>query len=177
MTDQLQPQPQAAPPRKRNTDSIVGGVVLIIIGAGLLIAQFTPDLGRYVVLVIGIGLLAIFVVNRAYGALVGGSIVTGVGAGIIIGASTTGELAGAAVLLSLGAGFLAIWVISYLLRLEGRHWWPVVPGLILGSIGAALVIGGKATDLLSYWPVILIVIGVLVVGYALLRPGAAEDQD
>lgn len=170
-------QPQPAPRRRRDRDSLVGGVVLIIIGAGLLVAQFTPDLGRYVVLIIGLGLVAIFAVNRAYGALVGGSIVTGVGAGIIIGASTTGELAGAAVLLSLGAGLLAIWVISYLLRLEGRHWWPLVPGLIVFSIGAALAIGGKTTELLSYWPVILIVLGVLIIGYRLLRPVAAEGED
>jgi hypothetical protein len=173
--DQMETQPA---PRRRDRDAYVGGLVLIIIGAALLIAQFTPDLGRYVVLVIGIGLLAIFAVNRAYGALIGGAIVTGVGAGIIIGASTTGSLAGSAVLLSLGVGFIGIWLVSYLLNIEGRHWWPLVPGLILLSIGGALVIGGRATDLLAYWPVILIAVGVLVIGSQILRRGTASaDQE
>lgn len=173
----MQETPPQVRPRRRDRDSIVGGVVLIIIGAGLLIAQFTPDLGRYVVLVIGIGLLAIFAVNRTFGALVGGSIVTGVGVGVVFGATYTGELAGAAVLMSLGAGFLFIWLVSYLLRMKERHFWPLVPGTILFAIGGALAMGGRATDLLSYWPVILIVIGVLVIGVRLIRPGTAEAEE
>ncbi len=171
--DEVQPP---ASRRRSNRDSMVGGVVLIIIGAGLLIAQFVPDLGRYVVLVIGIGLLAIFAVNRTYGALVGGSIVTGVGVGVVLGATYTGEMAGAAVLMSLGAGFLFIWLVSYLLRMKERHFWPLVPGTILFAIGGALATGGRATDLISYWPIILIVIGVLVIGFRLVRPSDAGND-
>jgi hypothetical protein len=151
--------------------------VLVIIGICLLIAQFAPDLGRYVVLIIGLGLLALFVASRAYGALVGGSIVTGVGVGVVVGSTTTGDAAGAAVLMSLGAGFLAIWLISYLLRLKERHFWPLIPGAILFAIGAALWVGGSASDLISYWPVLLIVAGVALMLAAYLRSGEPADKE
>lgn len=160
---------QAVPETRRRRDPLIGGLVLVIIGALLLVGQFWPDIGRYIVLVIGLGLLAIFGVTRAYGALVGGSIVSGVGVGVILGTLYTGEMAGALVLMSLGGGFLFIWLISYLLNMPERHVWPLIPGTILVAIGAALAIGGRATELISYWPVILIVIGVIVMGAAFFR--------
>jgi hypothetical protein len=162
---------------RHQRDPLVGGIVLVIIGVGLLIAQFTPDLARYVVLVIGIGLLALFAVTRSYGSLVGGSIVTGVGVGVVLGSSYTGNLAGAAVLISIGAGFLFIWLVSYLLQMKERHFWPLIPGAILASIGAAIAIGGNAADLISYWPLILIVLGVLLmIGAYLRRETPTVDQ-
>lgn len=157
------------PVMHRTRDPLIGGLVLVIIGIVLLVAQFTPDIGRYVVLVIGLGLLGWFVATRTYGALVGGSIVTGVGAGVVIGAAMTGQLAGAALLMALGLGFLAIWVVSYLLALPERHFWPLVPGSILFAIGGALAIGGEASNLLSYWPVLLIALGLVLIALAYVR--------
>ena len=159
----------AVPETRRRRDPLIGGLVLVIIGGLLLVGQFWPDVGRYTVLVIGLGLLAIFVVTRAYGALVGGSIVSGVGVGVILGTLYTGEMTAALVLMSLGGGFLFIWLISFLLSMPERHVWPLIPGTILVAIGTALAIGGRATDLISYWPVILIVIGVIVMGAAFFR--------
>lgn len=155
-------------------DPLVGGLVLITIGAALLVAQANPDLARFVVLVIGIGLLAIFAVTRTHGALVAGSIVTGVGTGIVLSASSSGNEAGGLFLLSLGSGFVAIWAISYLFRLKERHFWPLIPGLILISIGSALTIGGAAMNVIPLWPLVFIVLGVLVIGSAFVsgrRPG------
>jgi hypothetical protein len=165
---------QAVPETRRRRDPLIGGLVLVIIGALLLVGQFWPDIGRYTVLVIGLGLVAIFVVTRAYGALVGGSIVSGVGVGVILGTLYTGEMTGALVLMSLGGGFLFIWLISYLLSMPERHFWPLIPGTILVTIGAALAIGGRATELISYWPVVLIVIGVLVMAAAFFRRAPAD---
>ena len=165
------------PRAQRSRDPLVGGLVLVVIGAALLVAQFAPDLGRYVVLIIGLGLLAVFAVNRAYGALVGGSIVTGVGVGVVLATTFSGDEAGAAMLISLGSGFLFIWLASYLLRLQERHFWPLVPGTILVSIGAALPIGGRATDLISYWPVLLIAFGLILMAVAYLRREAATADE
>jgi hypothetical protein len=168
---------QPTPPHSagRAREPLIGGVVLIVIGAALLVAQFTPDLGRYVVLVIGIGLLALFLVNRAYGALVGGSIVTGVGIGVVIASAYPGEQGGAAVLLSLGGGFLLIWLLSYLMQLQERHFWPLIPGGILASVGFALLF--RATDLLAYWPVLLIALGAILLFVAYLRREAATPDE
>jgi glucan phosphoethanolaminetransferase (alkaline phosphatase superfamily) len=163
---------QAVTEQKSSREPLVGGMVLVIIGVALLLAQLAPQLGQYIVLVVGLGLLAIFAFTRAYGALVGGAIVTGVGAGVAIAASTTGDVSGAAVVLSLGLGFVAIWAVSYLLRMAERHWWPLVPGTILGSIGGALLLGGAAQNLIAFWPVALIALGVLVIGRALMASRA-----
>ena len=149
---------------RRGRDTMVGGVVLVGLGVLLLVGQLVPDVSRYVALVIGLGLLALFVVRRDYGLLVGGGIVTGVGAGILAATMASGTTAGALFMICLGSGFLGVLLVSYLLRLPERHWWPVVPGLILTGIGLALAVGGTAVELIDYWPVVLIVIGVLMIG-------------
>ncbi len=164
-------------PRPRR-DPVVGGLILVVIGTVLLVAQLTPDFARYVVLVIGLILLAVFVANRSYGALVSGSIVTGVGAGVILASSYPGNLGGAAVLMAMGAGFLAIWVISYLLSMRERHFWPVVPGAILFFIGGGIAVDQNFTDWIAYWPVTLIIIGVVVILVAFMRgKGSAASDD
>jgi hypothetical protein len=163
---------------RRRRDPLVGGLVLVIIGIVLLAAQFTPDFAQYVVLVIGLILLAIFVANRSYGALVGGAIVTGVGVGVVLATIYEGDVAAAAVLMSMGTGFLAIWVVSYLLSMKERHFWPVIPGAILFFIGGGIAVDENATDWIAYWPVVLIVIGVVVMAVALLRGArTAEEED
>ncbi len=158
-----------------NRDPLIAGLVLIVVGAGLLAVQQMPELGRYIVLAVGLGLLAIFVLNRSYGALIGGSIVTGLGVGIVLASMTSGNESGAVILLSLGAGFMAIWPLAAAFRLSDRHWWPLVPGFILLSIGTALWIGGPAFELLSYWPLILIAIGVLLVALRFVRQSDTEE--
>lgn len=160
----------------RNREPLVGGLVLVLIGTGLLVGQLYPDFGRYIVALIGIALLATFVVTRSFGALVGGSIVTGVGVGVLLVTTIQGELGAALMLISMGAGFASIWAISHLLALPERHWWPLVPGLILGSVGLALFVGGWAIDVVTYWPLILIVIGVFVLFSYWYRPAAGGQS-
>lgn len=150
--------------RDRRREPLVGGVILIIIGAVLLAVQYVPDFGRFIPLIVGLGLLGLFAVRRDYGLLVAGGVVTGVGIGIWLASTLAGTLSGAAFMLSLGGGFLGVFVVSYLLNLAERHWWPLVPGLILTGIGGAIAIGGVALDLINLWPVVLIIIGLLLLG-------------
>jgi hypothetical protein len=165
---------EESPGRKRAREPLLIGVVLVLIGGVLLFAREIPEIGPYIPLVVGLGLLVMFALTREYGWLIGGGVVTGVGVGVVLATSARGDLAGAGFLLSLGLGFLAIWAVSYLLRLPERHWWPLIPGLILGTIGAAVYLGGAALDLLSLWPLILVAIGIVLVARALLgtRSGA-----
>ncbi len=102
--------------------------------------------------------------TRQYGYLVPGGIMTGLGAGIIASENlaATDEQTGGVVVLGLGLGFVSIWVIGAIAHVDRHHWWPIIPGGILAVIGAALLIGGQAVNLLDYWGVAIIVIGLIV---------------
>lgn len=150
-------------------DPMVIGVILIAVGAIALlgqIVQLPSSLGSWIVLLIGLGFLAAGITGRTYGFLVPGGIMTGLGAGIIVSeaiALPSDEATGGAVTLGLGLGFVAVWVIGGLLRVEANHWWPLVPGGILVLVGGALVLGGQAIDLLDYWGAVAIAAGLVVV--------------
>jgi hypothetical protein len=145
-------------------DQWVGGAVLIVIGVALLLGQYVGDAGQFVTLSIGLLLLALFAVSRNPGTLIGGGIVTGVGAGVLVAANTTGDIAGAAVLFGLGFGFIGVWLIGTLMGHRETRFWPLVPGSILVAIGAVVLAGSDAAKAFeTVWPVLLIGIGVAVV--------------
>ena len=140
----------------------IGGIILIIIGVVLLVGQWLPDVGRYAPLAIGLALTVIFIVTRNPGALIGGSIVTGIGAGIVLD-QLFPAASGGWVPLGLGLGFLGIWAAGTVFRLPEARVWPLIPGAILTFVGVAQV-GGAAADALRYaWPVVLILLGVAVI--------------
>jgi hypothetical protein len=140
------------------------GLFLILIGAALLGATTTGLGGEVVVAFLGIAFLAAYAATRAYGLLIPGAILSGLGAGII--AESAGA-PGEAVVLGLGLGFLAIPVVDLLVaRPRPAWWWPLIPGGILTVIGAAELTG--IDDAARYLvPVLLIVIGAAL----LLRRG------
>lgn len=160
------------PRRRRGDQSWVAGVILVGIGLLLLVGREVPDVGRYVVLVVGLGLLLLFLATREYGALVPACIVTGVGAGIVLAAEYQDRLGGGLFMIALGSGFLAIWVVGGLFRLAEHHWWPLIPGLILGSIGAATAMEDRgrpvADAIATGWPLVLVLIGLWLVGQTLI---------
>ena len=147
----------------------MAGAVIIGIGLFLLLAQVIPDIGRAIPLFIGLAFLAAFVPKREYGFLIPGCIVTGVGVGVVLTGVVADPWSGAAVLFSLAGGFIAIWVVSLLLRrLDSQWprgasreaaqalWWPLIPGGILALVGIiVLTEAGFETDLLSWWPLLI----------------------
>ena len=149
-------------------DHFVFGIVLVVLGLIALVGQVwkpNEDVGGWVVMAIGLGFLAAYIYTRQYGYLVPAGIMTGLGAGIVVSKSltwTTKDAEGGAVVLGLGLGFLGIWAIGELLRVDRNRWWPVIPGTILGIVGTALLIGGQAVQALDYWGVILVGIGLLI---------------
>ncbi len=170
------PYPAPAPPprrKKRTPASDPGGLVagLVIAGIGLffLAGQLEPDIGRYVTMFIGLALLAVFVVTREYGFLVPGSILTGVGIGIVLDSATTGEAEAGVMMLALAGGFLGIWVIGSIYRLSENHWWPLIPGGILTLIGMVQLTRTDVAGALRLWPVILIVLGAFLLAKAITR--------
>lgn len=148
-------------------DQLVFAAVLILVGVGALVMQVAEQeqiAGGGVVALIGLGLLGAFAYTRTYGYLIPGSILTGLGIAIAVAevVKATDEGEGGVIVLGLGLGFVGIWVLSSITRLSAHHWWPLVPGGILVVVGGALLIGGQAIQLLDYWGVILVAIGLLV---------------
>ena len=140
---------------------LVAGLVIAGIGLFFLAGQLEPDIGHFVTLFIGLALLAVFVVRREYGFLVPGSILTGVGIGIVLDSAASGEAESGVMMLALAGGFLGIWVIGSIYRLPQNHWWPLIPGGILTLIGLVQLTRTDVAGALSLWPVILIVLGAV----------------
>jgi hypothetical protein len=146
----------------------IGGIILILIGAGLLAGQLVPDIERYAPIVVGLGLLIIFLFTRNAGALIGGCIVTGIGVGLLMDIQFPSS-DGSWVPLCLGLGFLGIWIFGGLLRMPEARFWPLVPGGILTFVGVA-ALGGLSSEIAQYvWPVLLIGIGVIAIISSLRR--------
>ena len=163
----------------------MGGIVIVGIGLFLLLGQLVPDIGRWIPLLVGLVFLAVFIVRREYGFLVPGCIVSGVGIGILLAGAVDDRWSGAVVLFSIAGGFIAIWLVSTLLRLgeqewprgmgreaAGAQWWPLIPGGILAIIGViVLAEEGFDSDLLRWWPLLIIGAGLVVLVSALSRRG------
>ncbi len=159
----------------------MAGFIIVGIGVFLLLAQLVPDVGRWIPLIVGLIFIAVFVARREYGFLIPGSIISGVGVGVLLANVVDEPLAGAVMVLSLAGGFLAIWVIGSLMRLPRTSgtpwerelapydWGPLIPGGILALIGVVLLTEADVEGVLSWWPLIIIAIGLLIIGQAMLR--------
>jgi hypothetical protein len=157
--------------RSQSRTALVIGFVLVLVGGGALVSELLPDFDRYVPLVVGLGLLAVFLMTRSYVALVFAGILTGVGAGLLVADVLPGTKDdGAGSVLGLAGGFLGIWAVSWLFRLKEHHFWPLIPGGILLLVGIGLVLDLFDTDA-SKWvvPAIVVAIGVLVMAAGYLR--------
>lgn len=149
-------------------DRVVFGVILMalcVLGLALQLYEPSTDVGGLIVMGIGLGLLGGFAYTRQYGYLVPGGIMTGLGAGILVSQSVkfaSDEGTGGVIVLGLGLGFLSIWVVGALVQVSQHHWWPLIPGTILATVGTALLVGERAIWLLDYWGVAVIAIGLLV---------------
>jgi hypothetical protein len=161
----------------------VAGAVIIGIGVFFLLAQVVPDIGRWIPLLIGLAFLAAFVARREYGFLIPGCIIAGVGVGVVLTDVVDEQWSGAVVLLSIAGGFIAIWLVSVLIRAVDKDWptgpsreaaralwWPLIPGGILALVAiVVLAEEGFESDLLQWWPLLLIGAGVVVLVSALTR--------
>ena len=149
--------------------SRVLGLLLIALGAALLVAMTTGIGGEIVVLMLGGGFLIAYVATRSYGLLIPGAILTGLGTGIVV---TSQGGPDEAVVLGLGAGFLAIAVVDVVVDgARGGWWWPLIPGGVLTTVGASTLVGAQHIGRYVV-PAVLIVIGV-----ALLLRGRPKRRE
>jgi hypothetical protein len=140
------------------------GSILILLGIGFFALQVLEGFGDAAVLfLIGAACIAGYLFWNAYGWLIAGGILMG------IGLDSIGESAVLAFRnfspMGLGLGFVSIYVIDLIYR--GRtSWWPLVPGGVL--IISGLASGNEVLQrLLSIgWPLTLIFIGLLLLAGA-----------
>ena len=160
----MQVQPAQAP---KVSSSHVGAFLLIAIGALMLIANLSGGgnlAGGLVVLAIGAAFAAAYALSRKYGFLVPGGILSGLGAGVLIGelANASENDLGIYAVLGLGTGFLLVYAVDALVTGSARRFWPLIPGGVM-----MLVAGGLATNnqgflnTLGTWsPIVLVLIGL-----------------
>jgi hypothetical protein len=148
-----------------NTDTpqrsrMIGGLTLILVGLALFVIQFVEQVGQSLIL-FGIGalLILVYLLSKNYAFLVPGCVLTGLSLGFV--ADKYIETEGNLVLVGLGVGFLAVFLIAWGVERES-HWWPLIPGGVLFLTG--LPQGNKMVNyVFTYgWPLILVLIGVLV---------------
>jgi len=163
--------------RRRRT-SLVGGIILVLLGAWLLAIQLVPGLDRLINIeftwpwiIIGVGvLLFVFgLVAGEPGMAVPACIVAGIG-GILYYQYTTGDWASWSYAWALIPGFVGVGSILAGLLGDNRS-RSIRDGLNLLVISAVLflIFGsflGGLNLLGNYWPVLLILLGV----WLLLRP-------
>ncbi len=148
------------PPRHRRGGGAVGGMILIVAGVFFLLVNIFPrQIGPSFLLLVGLAFLAAyFLGERNVGFLIPGSIIAGMGLGVLLAQLIPGRESGGIVVLCLGLGFIAIWLF------EKGHQWALIPGGILVVIGALVASSELAqfSDLGRWWPVILILVGLWV---------------
>lgn len=172
----MEEKPVSVP--KKKTRGIVGGLILILIGVLALAGNFLTNtpFENWFLPGLGIVFLAAGIAGGKRGLLIPGGILLGVGAGIIAQQyfeKSSGEVQGGAFLVVFALGWALITVLSLVVKDDDGSarlmWWPLIPGGILGLIGAALMLGEQGLKVLEvagkYWPVLLILLG----GYIILR--------
>jgi hypothetical protein len=138
----------------------LAGVLLIALGVAQLVISLTGTGVELVVALGGVAFLAAFLATRAYGFLVPGGVLTGVGVGLFLLARGQSF---AVLQLGLAAGFLAIPLLQLLTGAprERGWWWPLLPAGILGVLGAATLVDAQLVTL--GLPGLLVLAGIVAV--------------
>lgn len=167
--------------RKKET---IGGMFLIGIGILVLLGQFNvlPDLGLLFLPALGALFLVWGILTREAGLMIPGGILSGIGWGAYAIAGPWGDLGGDAeggiFLIIFGLGFALITLLTGLFTKE-THWWALIPGGIMATIGVAIMTNGLLLDVVEvagrYWPVTLIALGLYVI-YKAMKGQEPEEK-
>ena len=134
--------------------------MLIAVGVPMLGTYVLPDVGLYIVLALGLVFLAAFAFTRAYGFLVPGGILAGLGIGVALTPYVSqGMMSGALVVGALAVGFATVGIL--VMHLEDAHPWPFIPAAILGTVSLFMAIGQP--DALR-WLSIVVAVAMIVGG-------------
>jgi len=167
---------------RKHRGTLAFGLIFILLGAWFLAMQFVPELKVWITaeyswpwIIIGVGvLLAVLgLLTWAPGLLVPACIVGGIG-GILYYQNTTGEWATWSFVWTLIPGFVGVGVLlSELMEgrvrkaLEGGGWLILISLVLFGIFGTTL---GENPLIKQYWPVLLILLGLIMLARAVFRP-------
>lgn len=152
------------------------GIILVVLGLMFLAAQWFDFAGAAVLGALSVFFVVIYATTRKYGFLIPGMILGGLAIGV--GLQEYGyDPSGGTVVLGLGAGFIAIYLVNVLVQ-SPASWWPLIPGGILSVVGVTQLAEGTAAaeTIARLWPVGLIVAGVIVLIATFVRPGQSSRQ-
>ena len=147
------------------------GVLLVLVGGGLLVQYFVPQISAWTLVLsaIGIAFMLGWLIGGSRPAVIPGLLLLALAAARLIdelgGYSGSGTTA-----LALATAFLLIWVIYS--ASGSRITWPLWGVAVFGLIGFVQV-SGRLVDVPAFgalWPLIIIGIGVLILLGARRRP-------
>ena len=153
---------------RRQNHRIVGGVILILFGLATLLQRWF-NIGNYVVLLLGLGMLVWGAVSRRTGWIIPGGVLTGIGLGILVSEGpwhfpAAGQ--NGIFLLCFAFGWFLITLLTALFTCT--QWWALIPGGIMAVIGGSILVTNGAVpweDLNLVYAVILISIGLVLLVY------------
>jgi hypothetical protein len=146
------------------------GVVLLAVGGVLLLSRFVAVAAAPLwMLGLGLVLAVVAIVRRLYASLVGGMVLLGTGAGLVLGDhAVAGWRLSVWVLAGLAAGCFGIYVIALLLKMN-RHPWPLVAAGVLLAVVAARFVRefnvlppSVVIAVRTWWPAALVAVGALL---------------
>lgn len=163
-------QPRRVEPMPRR-GLIVAGAVLIVVGLLALFGTIFQSeiVGLFVLPMLGLIFLTWGFAVREPGPMIPGSILTGLGLGVLVSQEWPNGLAsdvgGAIVLIGLALGFLAIAPLTWLVA-KATHYWALIPGSFLLLLGVSLLLG--ALDLVTFlgtyfWPAFVVALGLFFI--------------
>lgn len=167
--------------------AIIGGMILILVGAIALIGQVVEVdgglWGTFVVLGLGLVFMVAGIVTREFGYFVPAGILTGIGAGIalLVGPWQNAFAMddGGLFMLAFAGGWFLITILG-LIFCRQFHWWPMIPGAIIGLVGLAIAYGGALWNVVEWlgylWPVALIVGGLLILYRVMTGRGQKSEE-
>jgi hypothetical protein len=161
----------------RQKSSIVGGIILILLGLLFLASEIFPDLFSFwewpfIIILIGLVFLLWAVIGGVGGLAIPGSILTGIG-GILYYQNAFNAWYTWSYIWALIPGFVGVGImLSGLIdrdfkdRFFGGLSLLVISALLFFAFGSFF---GMAPDISKYWPALLVILGLISLTKALVR--------
>jgi len=147
---------------------IIAGIILIIAGIATLLQRWL-DVGNFIVLLLGLGMLIWGSVSHSTGWIIPGGVLTGIGLGILVIESRWPFPASdqnGIFLICFAFGWYLITLLTTLFTCT--QWWALIPGGIMTLVGGAILVTNGTihwVDLNLVYAIILFSIGLALLIY------------